>query len=64
MHHCKIKATPHRDCASDSEHNFLSDRQNRRRNTDVFQGDFGENDGKFAGRWRAKPTGGLCAVLP
>ena len=50
MHHCKIKATPHRDCASDSEHNFLSD--------------FGENEGKFAERWRAKPSGGRPAVLP
>ena len=37
---------------------------NFRRNTDVFQGDFGENDGKFAERWCAKPLGGLCAGEP
>ncbi|WP_443723115.1 hypothetical protein, partial [Ruminococcus callidus] len=25
---------------------------------------FVKYDGKFASRWRAKPSGGLCAVLP
>ena len=23
-----------------------------------------DSEGKFASRWRAKPSGGLCAVLP
>ena len=46
----ELKATPHRDCASDFEHNFLSD--------------FCENEGKFAEGRGAKPSGGRPAVLP
>ena len=38
--------------------------QKRRRNTVVFQGVSVQDDGKYASRWRTKPSGGLCAVLP
>ena len=38
--------------------------QKRRRHTDVCQGVSVQDDGKSASRWRAKPSGGLCAVLP
>ena len=35
-----------------------------RRHTAVWQGISGQYDGKSAHRLRAKPSGGLCAVLP
>lgn len=38
--------------------------QKRRRNTVVFQKVSVQDDGKYESRWRAKPSGGLCAVLP
>ena len=38
--------------------------QKRRRNTVVFQEVSVQDDGKYESRWRAKPSGGLCAVLP
>ena len=36
---------------------FSSDCQKRRRNTDVFQGVFGENDGKYANKMCVQPVG-------
>ena len=38
--------------------------QKRRRNTVVFQKASVQDDGKYESRWRAKPSGGLCAALP
>jgi len=38
--------------------------QKFRRHTAVWQGISGQYDGKSARRLRAKPSGGLCAVLP
>ena len=35
-----------------------------RRHTDVCQGIYVQDAGKYASRCAAKPSGGLCAVLP
>ena len=42
----KIKAIPHKDCNANMQLAFSSDWSKRRRNTDVFQGVLGKNDGK------------------
>ncbi len=50
----KIKAIPHKDCRADTQLAFSSDCQKRRRNTGVFQGVVGKNDGKDASVCAAK----------
>ncbi len=44
--------------------NFSSDCQKRRRNTDVFQGAFGKNDGKYRCKMRVQPAGVIYSVVP
>ncbi len=44
--------------------NFSSDCQKRRRNTDVFQGAFGKNDGKYRCKMRVQPAGVIYSELP
>ncbi len=43
-----VKAIPHKDCRADAQSAFSSDCPKRRRNTGVFQGVLGKNDGKDA----------------
>ncbi len=59
-----FKAIPHNYCRAITPANFSADCRKRRSNTDVFQGVFGKNDGKFASNRRQSPKGGNCAVLP
>ena len=43
-----FKAIPHKDCRADAQSAFSSDCPKRHRNTGVFQGVLGKNDGKDA----------------
>ena len=49
-----FKAIPHKDCRADAQSAFSSDCPKRRRNTGVFQGVLGKNDGKDASVCAAK----------
>ena len=49
-----LKAIPHKDCRADAQSAFSSDCPKRRRNTGVFQGVLGKNDGKDASVCAAK----------
>ena len=48
------KAIPHKDCRADAQSAFSSDCPELRRNTGVFQGVLGKNDGKDASVCAAK----------
>ena len=50
----EFKAIPHKDCRADAQSAFSSDCPKRRRNTGVFQGVLGKNDGKDASVCAAK----------
>ncbi len=49
-----FKTIPHKDCSSDARPAFSSDCSKLRRNTGVFQGVLGKNDGKAASVYAAK----------
>ncbi len=49
-----VKAIPHKDCRADAQSAFSSDCPKRHRNTGVFQGVLGKNDGKDASVCAAK----------
>lgn len=49
-----FKATPHKDCRTDAQSDFSSDCPKRCRNTGVFQGVLGKNNGKTASVCAAK----------
>ena len=59
-----FKETPHKDCCSDAQSAFSSDCPKRRRNTGVFQGVLGKNEGKMQAYERQSAQRGLCALLP
>ncbi len=59
-----FKAILHKDCRSDAQSAFPSDCPKRRRNTGVFQGVLGKNEGKMQAYARQSAQRGLCALLP